>query len=176
LKSTGNLWAIGYDVTERADQVREEIISLGWDRSHLILEDVAVVVRHTDGTFALNRQPYPAIAFILGFTLAGFLAGLVMATPLSGAAIGTLLGGAHAAIVAGVGIDAQFIQDVEKLMKPGTSALFVLEDGGDMDVILHDIRGLEGTILKTNVDLSKARMIQSVLAAQSGGAISPGRG
>ena len=40
-------------------------------------------------------------------------------------------------------------------MKPGTSALFVLdeEENEDMDVTLHAIRGLGGTVLKTNVDL-----------------------
>ena len=84
MKSTGNLWAIGYDDMERADQVREEIIKLGWDRSYLTLEDVAVVVRHRCGTSTLNRQPvHPAPPFILGLTLVGFLAGLVTATPLS---------------------------------------------------------------------------------------------
>jgi uncharacterized membrane protein len=32
-----------------------------------------------------------------------------------------------------------------------------------MDVILHAIRGLGGTVLKTNVDLERARLIQSTL-------------
>jgi uncharacterized membrane protein len=159
---------------ERADQVREEIVSLGWDRLYLTLEDVAAVVRHPDGTFTLNRQPFLTVGFVVGFTLVGFLAGLVMAMPLSGAAVGALLGGIVAALVAGVGIDPQFIQDVEKLMKPGTSALFVLEDGGDMDVILHDIHGLGGTILKTNVDLAKARQIQAELAAARSDPKQPG--
>jgi uncharacterized membrane protein len=36
-----------------------------------------------------------------------------------------------------------------------------------MDVILHRIRGLGGTVLKTNVDLERARLIQSTLAAPS---------
>jgi len=34
-----------------------------------------------------------------------------------------------------------------------------------MDVILHAIRGLGGTVLKTNVDLDRAQLIQSTLAA-----------
>jgi uncharacterized membrane protein len=50
-------------------------------------------------------------------------------------------------------------------MKPGTSAIFVLDHEGDMDVILHRIRGLGGTVLKTNVDLEHAQLIQSTLAA-----------
>jgi uncharacterized membrane protein len=52
-------------------------------------------------------------------------------------------------------------------MKPGTSALFVLDSEGDMDVILHAIRGLGGTVLKTNVDLERAQLIQSTLTAAS---------
>jgi uncharacterized membrane protein len=53
-------------------------------------------------------------------------------------------------------------------MKPGASALFVLDDEGDMDVILHNIRGLGGTMLKTSVDLERAKLIQSTLSSRFG--------
>jgi uncharacterized membrane protein len=36
-----------------------------------------------------------------------------------------------------------------------------------MDAILHKIRGLGGTVLKTNVDVERAKLIQSTLAAPS---------
>ena len=36
-----------------------------------------------------------------------------------------------------------------------------------MDPILHTIRGLGGTMLKTNVDLERAKLIQSTLAASN---------
>ena len=68
---------------------------------------------------------------------------------------------------ASVLIADDFVREVKELMKPGTSAIFVLDDEGDMDVILHRIRGLGGTVLKTNVDLERARLIQSTLAAPS---------
>ena len=42
------------------------------------------------------------------------------------------------AVLASAGIGEDFIKDVERLMKPGTSALFVLDDEEDMDVILHN--------------------------------------
>jgi uncharacterized membrane protein len=167
------MWAIGYDDVGRADQVREEIIRLGWDKPYLILEDIAVVVRHPDGTFTLNREPFPAVAHVMGLTLVGLLVGLVTAMPLTGAAIGAVVGGVNTALASAVKIDAEFIRDVERMMKPGTSALFVLDDQGDMDVILHSIRGLGGMILKTNVDLASARLIQSTLSAASGEAIQP---
>ena len=161
-----HLWAIGYDDMGRAEQVRDEIISLGWDTHYLDLLDVAVVVRHPDGSFTCNREPFPAVANILGCTVVGFLAGLVLLEPLTGAAVGALLGGAGtAASVAAVGIGDDFVREVEGLMQPGTSALFVLDSEGDMEVILHTIQGLGGTVLRSNVDAKRAQLIQSTLAA-----------
>jgi hypothetical protein len=52
---TGHLWAIGYADMDRASRVRDEIIGLGWDEPYLLLTDVAVVVRHPDGSFTLDR-------------------------------------------------------------------------------------------------------------------------
>src|SRR5262249_27262342 len=52
---TGHLWAIGYDDTSRAGDVKNEIVRLGWDQTYLALSDVAVVVRHPDG--ALHVEP-----------------------------------------------------------------------------------------------------------------------
>ena len=169
MTAAAHLWAIGYDDVERADQVRDEITRLGWGSGRagksLILLDIAVVVRHPDGTFTFDRKPFPGVANILCCTAVGFLAGLVLAAPLTGATIGALLGSAGTAAATQAGIREDFIRDVEALMKPGTSALFVLDHEGDMEVILHTIQGLGGTVLKTNVDLERAKLIQSTLAA-----------
>ena len=165
-----HLWAIGYDDMERAGQVKDEITQLGWDEHYLRLSDVAVVVRHPDGSFTLNRDPFPAIGNIVGSTATGFIAGLVLAAPLTGAAVGALLGSVGTAVArAAVGIGDDFVREIEDMMKPGTSALFVLDDEGDMDVILHRIRGLGGTVLKTNVDVQRAKLIQATLSGGSGG-------
>jgi uncharacterized membrane protein len=156
----------------RADQVRDEIARLGWDLGkggkYLILLDLAVVVRHPDGSFALDRKPFPGVTNILSCTGVGFLAGLVLGAPLTGATIGALIGSAGTAAAHHAGISEDFIRDVEALMKPGTSALFVLDEDGDMDMILQTIQGLGGTVLKTNVDLERAKLIQSTLAASAG--------
>jgi uncharacterized membrane protein len=114
----------------------------------------------------LLRPPYAGN--LLGCTAIGFLVGLVLLAPLTGAAVGALLGGAGtAASVAAVGIGDDFVREVEGLMQPGTSALFVLDCEGDMEVILHAIQGLGGTVLRTNVDVQRAQLIQSTLAAAS---------
>jgi uncharacterized membrane protein len=169
MTKSGNLWAVGYDDMGRANQIRDEIVSLGWHKHYLLLNDVAVVVRHPDGSFTLNREPFPAASNVLGCSVVGFLAGLVLGAPLTGTTIGAMVGGAGTAVAvsASVGIGDDFIGEVKEMMKPGTSAIFVLDDEGDMDVILHKIRGLGGMVLKTNVDLERAQLIQSTLAAPS---------
>jgi uncharacterized membrane protein len=127
-----------------------------------------VVVRHPDGSFTLDREAFPAVSNVLGLSVVGFVAGLVVGAPLTGATIGAMVGGAgSAAVLASTGIGDDFVREVKELMKPGTSAIFVLDHEGDMDVILHAIRGLGGTVLKTNVDVEHARLIQSTLAAPS---------
>jgi len=147
-----------------ADQVREEIINLGWGPKHyLMLDDVAVVVRHLDGSFTLDRKAFPTRSNVVGCSVVGFVAGLVLGVPLTGATIGALVGGAGSvAVLTSVGIGDDFVREVKELMKPGTSALLVLDHrGGDKEVILTAIRGLGGTVLRTNVDLERAQLIQS---------------
>ncbi len=177
MTETGHLWAVGFDAVgfddvARAEQVRNIIAGLAWDTGragkYMILEDIAVVVRHADGSFTFDQTPYAGISNILGCSAVGFLAGLVLAAPLTGAAVGAVLGGiGTVASAAAAGIGEDFIREVETMMKPGNSALFVLDDGADMEIILHEIRGLGGTVLKTNVDQERARLIQSTLAAHS---------
>jgi uncharacterized membrane protein len=166
-----HLWAVAYDNVSRADEVREEIAKLGWGPGHgakyVILLDMAVVVRHSDGSFTLDRKPFPGIANVVASTGVGFLVGLVLAAPLTGAAVGALLGTAGTAISTHAGIGDDFIRDVEQLMKPNSSVLFVLDHAKDMDVIQHTIKGLGGTVLMTNVDLERAKLIQSMLAASA---------
>jgi uncharacterized membrane protein len=78
MTDVGHLWAIGFDDMARAEQVRDEMVRLGWVEPYLILQDVAVVVRHPDGSFTFDRKPFPTVANILCLSAVGFLAGLVL--------------------------------------------------------------------------------------------------
>jgi uncharacterized membrane protein len=125
MSKLAHLWAVGYDDLSKTERARETITRLGWEKHYLMLEDLAVVVRHADGSFTLDREPFAVVGNILGCTMAGFLAGLVVAAPLTGAATGAIIGGVgSAAYAAEAGIPTEFIREVEGMMKPGTSALF----------------------------------------------------
>src|SRR5262249_20401034 len=115
MTTTAHLWAIGYDNMERADQVRDKVTRLAWGDGragkYLILLDIAAVVRHPDGTFTLEREPFPGVANIFACSAVGFLTGLVLAAPLTGATVGALVGGAGSvASAAAVGIGEDFIR------------------------------------------------------------------
>jgi uncharacterized membrane protein len=159
-----HLWAIGYDDMERAEQVRAEVTRLS-EKHGLIVLDTAVAIRYPDGIVTLNGEPYVSFPDFRRHNFAGFLAGLALgAPPLTGSVAGAWARAAGRT-AAEIGIGEDFIQEVQALMRPGTSALFVLDQDADMPAILRDIRGLGGTVLRTNVDVKRAKLIQSALAA-----------
>jgi uncharacterized membrane protein len=161
----GHLWAIGFDDTDRANVVRDEVAKLGWEKHDLVLLDMAVAVRCRDGTLTLNGEPLAAAIPAPCGALTRLLAALSLgAPPLTCAAVSRMAASlGDAPEKAGIGDD--FVREVGLLIKPGTAALFVLDEEGNMDAILDAIRGLGGTVLKTNVDLARAKLIQSTLAA-----------
>jgi len=164
MTESGHLWAVGYPDMGRAEQVRARMSELS-ETHCLDLLDTAVAVRYPDGSVTLDGTPFVPVRNVRGRRLASFLAGLALAVPtLTPAAVGALLS-ATGNDSATVGISKDFVREVEGLMAPGTSVLFVLDREGDMAAILQGIRGLGGTVFKTNVDLERAKLIQATLAS-----------
>jgi uncharacterized membrane protein len=159
------LWAVGFEGTERAAQVQDEITRLAREEHDFNLLVVAIAVRYPAGSLTLNGEPFPLVVKSHRGTVARFLPSLALgAPPLSGMAVGTLLATTGFAAET-AGISDHFVREVEGLIKPGASVLFVLDNVGDLDAILPGIRGLGGIVLKTNVDIERARTIQSALGA-----------
>jgi uncharacterized membrane protein len=169
-----HLWAVGFDEVGQAALVRDEIIKLAWEKHSLILLDVAVAVRYLNGTLTLNGEPLPAVAKPHTGIIARLLADLSLgAPPLTGGAVDAMFT-RIGATAAEVGITDEFVREVTSLIKPGTSLLFVLDECDDIDAILHALRGLGGAVLRTNVDLERAKLIQSTLSASANAATSSG--
>jgi uncharacterized membrane protein len=163
MENSAHLWAVGFDDMERAAKIRDEVAKLA-ERHCLVLLDSAVAVRFPDGTVTLDGEPFAAPIPLPARGWARFFAGLALgAPPLTASAVSALPGICSASTAVGIGDD--FIRDAEHLMKPGTSALFVLDQAGALEAILQGISGLGGIVLKSNVDLERARLIQSALSS-----------
>ncbi len=165
---TAHLWAIGYDNLNRARQARDVVRELAGPQPYLFLLDTLIVLRNADGSYSVDRESRHTASAIAAAGALGGLVGLVLSIqPLCAAAVGALLASVSSAATSVPLIDEKFVEEVKALMKPGTAALFVLDDAGDMEVIIHNIRGLGGTVLKTNVDMEQMRLVQAALRAES---------
>jgi uncharacterized membrane protein len=163
MSNLGHLWAVGYDDVSSADRLCGQIIKLA-QQHRLVLIDWTVAVRYDDGSFTVGGEPLLHLSW--HGRLATFFASLALgAPPLTSAAVGALTHGADTE----TSINDDFVEEVRNLMKSGSSALFVLDAGGDLNAILDAIRGLGGTVLKTNVDLDRAKLIQATLADPADG-------
>jgi uncharacterized membrane protein len=159
MSHTAHLWAIGYDDPHRAQDIREKIVSLAGPGQPLLLLDIAVVVRNADGSFTFEREPFSKHGTV------GFLTGLALAAPLlSRTAVDAFYDSLGSSASSAVGIDDKFIRDVSAMIKPDSSALFVLDEERNMEAVLEAIRRIGGTVLRTNVDVARAKLIQATIA------------
>jgi len=165
--TTAHLWAIAYEDLSQARRARDVLKELAGPESYLFLLDTLIVVRDADGSHSVDREPQHTAKDIAMAGVLGALVGWVLSAPALGAAVGTILVGAASAAAHAALIDKKFVEEVKALMKPSTTALFVLDDVGDMEVVIHQIRGLGGAVLKTNVDLEQLRLVQTALSAGS---------
>ena len=163
--SSAHLWAVGYGDVDRAKEVREVVVSLAGPERYLQLLDVAVLVRSADGSLTLDGDRFSANSPVARHGILGLLTGFALAVPLlTDKAVRWELDSTALAVSNSLGIDEKFKHEITSMMQPGTSALLVLDVAQNMNGILPHLQGLGGHILKTNVDIERANLIQSTLA------------
>jgi uncharacterized membrane protein len=86
-----------------------------------------------------------------------------------------MLGDASFGTSNSTGISESFVGEIKTLLKPGASALLVLDEEGNLEEMLAAIRGLGGIVMKTNVDLERAKLIQSTLSQGESRFVKPDR-
>jgi len=165
---SAHLWAVGYDDVDRADQVRKVIVSLADPRHELQLLDIAILVRTREGSLQINGRPLPTGNRAARYGTLAFLAGFALAVPLvTDEAVSRLFDSTVPELSQAVGIDESFQKEIGSMMRPGSSALLVLDIAEDVNALLRSLRGLGGTILRTDVDLERANLIQATLAERA---------
>jgi len=168
MPDSAHLWAIGFDDLTGAERLRDAITCLAAPVQHLLLLDLAVLARNPDGSYTLDREPFPAAGNIFDRGTVGFLTGIALSMPLyTSTAVGDMLGLCGTPIFKSVGIDDKFIRDVQAMLKPGTSAVLMLDYVGNLEEVLRGLRGIGGTVLKTNVDVDRAKLLQSTLRSSA---------
>ncbi len=100
----------------------------------------------------------------MGGAFWGMLIGLLFWAPWLGLAIGAV-SGALAGKLTDVGIDDKFIKEVGSTIKPGPSAAFLLVRESTPDKVLDELKGFNGTVLKTSLSKENEEKLKEAFGA-----------
>jgi uncharacterized membrane protein len=156
-----DLIAIGYDNESTAEKSAQTARKLA---SELIIEPeaIAVVIRDEEGKFEVRTSHHPVGAGASYGLFWGLLFGVLFFVPFFGMAIGAGLG-ALMGKVEKTGIDKQFQERVREMMRPGTSALFLVVDKVTPDKAAERLGVYGGTVLQSSLSKDAEDELQEAL-------------
>ena len=156
-----DLIAIGYPDQATADAAAEEARRLARD---LIIQPdaIAVIVRDEEGDYHVHTNHHLVGGGATWGMFWGLLFGLLFFIPVFGMAIGAGMG-ALMGKVAKTSIDKQFQDQVRDMVKPGTSALFLVLEKVTPDKAVDAMSKYGGTVLKTSLSKDDEKELQDAL-------------
>ncbi len=156
-----DLIAIGYADETTADVAAAEARRLAQD---LIIQPdaIAVIVRDKEGDYHVHTSHHPVGGGTTWGMFWGFLFGLLFFVPVFGMAIGAGMG-ALMGKMAKTSIDSQFRDQVRDMLKPGTSALFLMLEKATPDKAVEAMSRFGGTVLKTSLSKQDEKELQDAL-------------
>jgi uncharacterized membrane protein len=156
-----DLIAIGYPDESTAEDAAEEARRMARD---LIIEPdaIAVIVRDGEGKYHVHTSHHPVGAGATWGMFWGLLFGLLFFIPVFGIAIGAGLGAVMGKITKS-GIDKTFQDQVRGMLKPGTSALFLMVEKVTPDKAVEGLSKFGGTVLKTSLSREGESELQDAL-------------
>jgi uncharacterized membrane protein len=156
-----DLIAIGYPDETTAEQAAEEAQRLARD---LIIEPdaIAAIVRDKEGKYHVHTSHHPVGTGATWGMFWGLLFGVLFFVPVFGLAIGAGLGALMGKITKS-GIDKAFQDQVRDMLKPGTSALFLMVEKVTPDKAVEALSKFGGTVLKTSLSKDAEKELQDSL-------------
>ncbi len=156
-----DLIAIGYPDETTALEAEQEALRLAHE---LIIQPdaVAAIVRTKDGKFKVTTNAHPVAGGTMFGMFWGLLFGLLFFVPFFGMAIGAGMGALFGKIEKS-GINKEFQDQVRDLLKPGTSALFLVVEKVTPDKAVEALSKYGGTVLKTSLSKEAEAELQKEL-------------
>ena len=157
-----DLIAIGYPDQSTAAEAEREVSRLS---KELIIQPdaVAVITRDEDGKYHVSTSHHAVAGGASWGMFWGLLFGMLFFVPFLGMAVGAGLG-ALLGKVEKAGIDKQFQEQVREMVKPGTSALFVVVEKVTPDKAVAALSAYGGTVLKSSLSKETEEKLQAALS------------
>jgi uncharacterized membrane protein len=161
-----DLIAIGYPDEATAEEAAEEARRLARD---LIIEPdaIAVITRDNEGKYHTHTNHHLVGGGATWGMFWGLLFGLLFFIPVLGMAVGAGLG-ALMGKISKSGVDEQFQDQVRDMLKPGTSALFLMVEKVTPDKAVEAMSRYGGTVIKTSLSKQGEKELQDALHGGSG--------
>src|SRR6516162_11245913 len=156
-----DLIAIGYPDEATAQAAADEARRLAAD---LIIEPdaIAVITRDKDGGYHVSTNHHLVGGGATWGMFWGLLFGLLFFIPVFGMAVGAGMGALFGKL-AKSSIDKQFQDQVRDMLKPGTSALFLMLEKVTPDKAVEAMSKYGGTGLKTSLSKEDEKELQEAL-------------
>lgn len=156
-----DLIVIGYPDETTGALAADEARALAKD---LIIQPdaIASIVRDKEGRYHVNTSHHAVGTGATWGLFWGLLFGLLFFIPVFGMAIGAGLGAIMGKITKS-GIDKEFQDQVRGLIKPGTSALFLMVEKVTPDKAVEAMSKYGGTVLKTSLSKEGEAELQQAL-------------
>jgi uncharacterized membrane protein len=159
------LMAIGYPDEATATLAEQEVQLLAKD---LIIEPdaVAVITRDQEGKFHVTTNHHAVGGGATWGMFWGLLFGVLFFIPVFGMAVGAGLGALMGKLEKS-GIDKAFADQVRDMLKPGTSALFVVVEKVTPDKAVEALSEYGGTVLKSSLSKEAEKDLQDALHGEA---------
>ena len=156
-----DLIAIGYPDEATAQAAADEAHRLAKD---LIIEPdaIAAIVRDSEGKFHVHTSHHTVEDSTTWGMFWGLLFGVLFFVPVLGVVMGAGLGALMGKITKS-GIDKEFQDQVRDMLKPGTSALFLMVEKVTPDKAVDALSKYGGTVLKSSLSKEGEKELQDAL-------------
>jgi uncharacterized membrane protein len=159
------LIAIGYNDENTAAAAGDEARRLAKD---LIIEAdaIAVIRRDAEGKYHVTTTHHPVGTGATWGMFWGLLFGLLFFIPVFGLAVGAGMGALMGKITK-TGISKEFQEQVRGMVKPGTSALFMVVEKVTPDKAVEALSQFGGTVLKSSLSKDAEKELQAELSGKA---------
>src|SRR5436190_19086267 len=160
-EAMADLIAVGYAGETTALEAQREAERLAHD---LIIQPdaIAAIVRHRDGKFKVHTTAHPVSGGTAYGMFWGLLFGLLFFVPLFGMAVGAGIGALMGKIEKS-GVDKEFQRQVQDMLQPGTSALFLVVEKVTPDNAVDALSRYGGNVLETSLSKEAEAELQAEL-------------
>ncbi len=140
---------LAFDNEGGADMGRQKLEELN-DEYELNLVDAVEVIRHTDGKVKIKDIRSLTGIGALGGAFWGTLFGLLFLMPALGFAVGAV-SGAIAGHFTHLGVNSDYLKQIETSVTPGTSALAILAEDVTVDKVVQALTPLHPKVIRSSL-------------------------